>query len=91
MELNKKNNHNFGFIKIKPTFNNIFITLTDINGHVLLTKHAGLLNFQGSKKKTPFVASQVITNLIVEIKNNANIKIAPKIFFIFTPRKLLFP
>ena len=76
MELNKKNNYNFGFIKIKPTFNNIFITLTDINGNVLLTKHAGLLNFKGSKKKTPFVASQVITNLIVEIKNmNFNFKV----------------
>lgn len=77
MKINKKiNTHNFGYIKIKPTSNNIFITLTDNLGNVLLSKHAGLLDFKGSKKKTPFVASQVIRNLIEEIKNtHINIKL----------------
>lgn len=69
MKINKnKHIHNFGYIKIKPTSNNIFITLTDSTGNVILSKHAGLLNFKGSKKKTPFVASQVIRNLIQDIK-----------------------
>jgi small subunit ribosomal protein S11 len=77
MKINKKiNTYNFGYIKIKPTSNNIFITLTDNLGNVLLSKHAGLLDFKGSKKKTPFVASQVIRNLIEEIKNtHINIKL----------------
>ena len=69
MKITKKiNNYNFGYIKVKPSSNNIFITLTDAQGNVLLSKHAGLLNFKGSKKKTPFVASQVVRNLIEEAK-----------------------
>lgn len=52
MTLTKKQiNQNFGYIKIKPTFNNIFITLTDVAGNVLISKHAGILEFKGSKKK----------------------------------------
>ena len=71
-----KNNYNYGYIKIKPTFNNIFITLTDASGNVLLTKHSGLLDFKGSKKKTPYVASQVIKNLMHDIESlNINIKL----------------
>ena len=51
MKINKKNIYNFAYIKVKPTSNNIFITLTDISGNVILSKHAGLLNYKGSKKK----------------------------------------
>jgi small subunit ribosomal protein S11 len=66
---------NFGYIKIKPTFNNIFITLTDKTGNVLVSKHAGLLEFKGSKKKTPYVASQVLKDLILDLeKLNINIQ-----------------
>lgn len=77
MKINKNNEHNFGYIKIKPTSNNIFITLTDIKGNVLISKHAGLLDFKGSKKKkTPFVAGQIIRNLMEEIKqSNLDIKL----------------
>lgn len=73
--IKKQINQNFGYIKIKPTFNNIFITLTDVNGNVLISKHAGLLEFKGSKKKTPYVASQVLKNLTDDIeKLNINIQ-----------------
>lgn len=73
--IKKQINQNFGYIKIKPTFNNIFITLTDVDGNVLISKHAGLLEFKGSKKKTPYVASQVLKNLIDDIeKLNVNIQ-----------------
>ena len=77
MKINKKTtNYNFAYLKIKPTSNNIFITLTDVNGNVLLSKHAGLLDYKGSKKKTPFVASQVLNSLIMDIKQaNINIKL----------------
>ena len=68
MKVNKKNIYNFAYIKVKPTSNNIFITLTDINGNVIISKHAGLLNYKGSKKKTPFVASQVIRELMDDVK-----------------------
>ena len=77
MKINKKTtNYNFAYLKIKPTSNNIFITLTDVNGNVLLSKHAGLVDYKGSKKKTPFVASQVLNSLIMDIKQaNINIKL----------------
>jgi small subunit ribosomal protein S11 len=77
MKINKINNtYNFCYLKVKPTSNNIFITLTDSLGNVLLSKHAGLLNYTGSKKKTPYVAAQVIKNLINEIKqSNTTIKL----------------
>jgi len=76
MKINSEKNYNFGFIKIKLTINNIFITLTDINGNVIITKRAGLLEFKGSKKKTPYVASQVMKNLILEIrKSNIDFKV----------------
>ena len=77
MKINKKNIYNFAYIKVKPTSNNIFITLTDISGNVILSKHAGLLNYKGSKKKTPFVASQVIRELMDDIKRlNITIKLS---------------
>lgn len=73
--IKKQINQNFGYIKIKPTFNNIFITLTGITGNVLISKHAGLLEFKGSKKKTPYVASQVLKDLMLDLeKLNINIQ-----------------
>jgi len=58
---------NFGVIKIRRTLNNIFITLTNIDGNVLISKHAGLLKFRGNKKRTPYVAGQVLKALINDI------------------------
>ena len=77
MKINKNiKKYNFGYIKVKPTSNNIFITITDSKGNVLISKHAGLLDFKGSKKKTPFVAAQVLRNLLEEVKtSNIEIKL----------------
>ena len=77
MKINKNiKKYNFGYIKVKPTSNNIFITITDSKGNVLISKHAGLLEFKGSKKKTPFVAAQVLRNLLEEVKtSNIEIKL----------------
>lgn len=60
---------NFSFIKIKPTLNNIFITITDQSGNVLISQHAGSLNFKGSKKKTPYVAGLVIRDAFTKLSN----------------------
>ncbi len=75
MTLKNNKNLNFGYIKIRPTLNNIFITLTDYNGNVLMTKNAGMLDFKSSKKRTPYAASQVLKSLLADIqKTNLNIK-----------------
>ena len=69
MKINKNQiDQNFGYIKIKATTTNTFVTLTDVYGNVLLSKHAGILDFKGSKKKTPYVASQVLKDLILDLE-----------------------
>ncbi len=75
MTIKPENTLEFGYIKIRPTLNNIFITLTDYNGNVLITKNAGMLDFKSSKKRTPYAAAQVLKSLLTEIeKTNVVIK-----------------
>ena len=40
-------NYHIAYLKIRPTLNNIFITLTDIAGNVLLIRNSGILRFKG--------------------------------------------
>jgi small subunit ribosomal protein S11 len=43
---------------IKATFNNTMITITDTNGETLGWASAGTVGFKGTRKSTPFAASQ---------------------------------
>ena len=43
---------------IKATFNNTFVTITDVNGQVLCWASAGTSGFKGSRKSTPFAATK---------------------------------
>ena len=50
------------------------ITVTTLDGDVLLSGSAGRMGYKGAKKGTPFAASQIVTNLakdmgILGIKN----------------------
>ena len=47
-----------GIAFIKATFNNTVITLTDKFGNAISWASAGVLGFKGSKKSTPFAATQ---------------------------------
>lgn len=47
-----------GIARIKASFNNILITITDIYGNTISWSSAGKNGFKGSRKNTPF-ASQV--------------------------------
>ena len=47
-----------GIAFIKATFNNTVITLTDKFGNAISWPSAGVLGFKGSKKSTPFAATQ---------------------------------
>lgn len=53
----KKNIPN-GVAHIHSTFNNTIITITDTTGNAIAWSSAGALGFKGSKKSTPFAASQ---------------------------------
>ena len=51
----KKNIPN-GNVYVKSTFNNTLITITDPSGNVVSWSSAGVRNFKGSRKSTPFAA-----------------------------------
>ncbi|AMM51396.1 MULTISPECIES: 30S ribosomal protein S11 [Hymenobacteraceae] len=45
-----------GQVHIKASFNNIIISVTNINGQVISWASAGKMGFKGSKKNTPYAA-----------------------------------
>ena len=47
-----------GVAHIHSTFNNTIVTITDVEGNAIAWSSAGALGFKGSKKSTPFAASQ---------------------------------
>tara|TARA_Y100001970_G_C13784888_1_gene627268 strand:- start:191 stop:568 length:378 start_codon:yes stop_codon:yes gene_type:complete len=69
-----------GVAHIKATFNNTIITLSDKNGNAIAWSSAGALGFKGSRKNTPYAATQAadkaaqdaismgLANIIVKIK-----------------------
>jgi small subunit ribosomal protein S11 len=44
---------------IKSTFNNTLVSITTLDGDVLLRNSSGRLGFKGARKGTPFAAGQV--------------------------------
>ena len=47
-----------GFAHIQASFNNTIITITDTEGNVVAWSSAGGIGFKGSRKGTPFAATQ---------------------------------
>jgi small subunit ribosomal protein S11 len=48
----------YGEAHINATFNNIILTLTNKTGQAISWSSAGKMGFKGSKKNTPYAASQ---------------------------------
>ena len=55
-----------GIAFIKASFNNTIITITDKKGNAIGWKSAGSLGFKGSRKSTPFAASQAAEEIAKE-------------------------
>lgn len=51
-----KRNIPLGHAKIKSSFNNTIVTITDLDGNAISWASSGSVGFKGSKKKTPFAA-----------------------------------
>ena len=47
-----------GVAHIKSTFNNTIVTITDLEGNTLTWSSGGSKGFKGSRKSTPFAATQ---------------------------------
>jgi len=54
----EKKNVVAGHAHIKSTFNNTIVTITDPEGNVVAWSSAGGIGFKGSRKGTPFAATQ---------------------------------
>lgn len=50
-------------VHVKSTFNNTLVTVTTMEGDVLFRGSSGKLGFKGSRKGTPFAASQIASGL----------------------------
>lgn len=48
---------------IKSSFNNTLVSISALNGDILLRSSAGKLGFKGSRKGTPYAASQIGSTL----------------------------
>ncbi len=57
----KKKVDSEGIAFIKASFNNTIVTLTDKFGNAVSWSSAGALGFRGSRKNTPFAATQAAT------------------------------
>jgi small subunit ribosomal protein S11 len=51
-----------GFAHIQASFNNTIVTITDTEGNVIAWSSAGGIGFKGSRKGTPFAATQAAIN-----------------------------
>jgi small subunit ribosomal protein S11 len=51
-----------GQAHINATFNNIIVTLTNSQGQAISCSSAGKMGFKGSKKNTPYAASQAASD-----------------------------
>ncbi|HXT72107.1 MAG TPA: 30S ribosomal protein S11 [Vicinamibacterales bacterium] len=47
-----------GVAHIQASFNNTIVTIADMDGHVIAWSSAGGIGFKGSRKGTPFAATQ---------------------------------
>ena len=55
----EKKNVRHGIAHIKSTFNNTIVTISDMDGAVIAWASAGGVGQKGSRKSTPFAATQV--------------------------------
>lgn len=58
----EKKNVPRGKVYIQASFNNTIVTITDMAGNTISWSSAGLMNFRGSKKSTPYAAQIAASN-----------------------------
>ncbi len=59
-----------GVVYVAATFNNTVITVTDEMGNVIAWSSAGALGFKGSKKSTPFAATEAVADAMNKAKEH---------------------
>lgn len=69
----ERKNIGHGHAYIKSTFNNTIITVTDLEGNVVVWESAGGVGFKGSRKSTPF-AAQVAAEAVAKKAKEHGVK-----------------
>ncbi len=57
-------------VYVAATFNNTVITVTDEMGNVIAWSSSGSLGFKGSKKSTPFAATEAVQDAMTKAMEN---------------------
>ena len=70
----KKRNVVVGRVHVCATYNNVIVTITDQQGHVLVTTSAGACNFKGSKKSTPYAAQETVARAVKAVVERNGMK-----------------
>ena len=60
----EKKNVQVGIIHVQATFNNTIVTVTDMQGNVIVWASAGNQGFKGSRKSTPFAAQRAAESVV---------------------------
>lgn len=55
-------------LHIQSTYNNTLVTATDPEGRVLAWSSAGRIGYQGARKSTPYVANEVVRDLLKRLE-----------------------
>ncbi|HPE67860.1 MAG TPA: 30S ribosomal protein S11 [Thermotogota bacterium] len=56
-----------GLVKIKSTYNNTIITISDTNGNAISWASGGTVGYTGSKKSTPYAAQLAADQVAKEV------------------------
>ena len=68
-----------GIAFIKATFNNTVITLADKFGNAISWASAGVMGFKGSKKSTPFAATQATQKAVEQAMSKGLVSVEVRI------------
>tara|TARA_B100000579_G_scaffold425953_1_gene432449 strand:- start:172 stop:552 length:381 start_codon:yes stop_codon:yes gene_type:complete len=68
-----------GIAFIKATFNNTVITLADKFGNAISWASAGVMGFKGSKKSTPFAATQATQKAVEDAMSKGLVAVEVRI------------
>ena len=63
----ERKNITSGVAHVNATFNNTMITITDAQGNAIAWSSAGSQGFKGSRKSTPYAASQVAEDVVKKV------------------------
>lgn len=65
-----KRNVDSAIVHVKSSFNNTLVTVTTMDGDVLMAGSAGRLGFKGARKGTPFAAGQIASSLVKDMQSS---------------------